>query len=168
MILTTWTLTLNQEIVILTTGRYLTWSYETQYFRIKPSLRTQTYFRLSLVPPKTTDSRKYVCVRRLDETRLRTWYVLQFYSFFLCPQEHNVRIRIWSTLVIYEIKYYTRCSWLNNNNQAWTGNDDLNFFSGFHSTATSFSAVQIYDFPYTLLYHWIACLFVTYGTFLAF
>ena len=45
-------------------------------------LRTQTYFRLSLVPPKTTDSRKYVCVRRLDETRLRTWYVLQFYSFF--------------------------------------------------------------------------------------
>ena len=31
------------------------------------SLRTQTYFRLSLVPPKISDSRKYVCVRRLKE-----------------------------------------------------------------------------------------------------
>ena len=42
------------------------------------SLRTQTYFRLSLVFGGTSDSRKYVCVRRLgadqpaDETPL-TW-----------------------------------------------------------------------------------------------
>ena len=41
------------------------------------SLRTQTYFRLSLVfaeklfSEKTSDSRKYVCVRRLGNERKR-------------------------------------------------------------------------------------------------
>ena len=37
------------------------------YGQKSPSLRTQTYFRLSLVIfGGTSDSRKYVCVRRLE------------------------------------------------------------------------------------------------------
>ena len=39
------------------------------------SLRTQAYFRLSLVSAETSDSRKYVCVRRLTGHSIRDYYI---------------------------------------------------------------------------------------------
>ena len=65
---------------------------------------TQTYFRLSLVPPTISDSRKYVCVRRQRELSwwLKKWlisgnlaiwtvYVFVLYQCLLVPRGINSR-----------------------------------------------------------------------------
>lgn len=63
MILMTWTLIPSQETVILTTGKYLTWSFETQSFSMKPG-----------------------CERDVQQSCPGS-------PFFLYPQEHNLSIR---------------------------------------------------------------------------
>jgi len=66
MILTTWTLIPSQETVIRTTGRYLTWSFDTQSFNMKPGYERDA------------------------------WQLWLGFAVFLYLQEYNLRIRTWS------------------------------------------------------------------------